>query len=309
MRPRRREGAGRDGARERSGSSPSAWGSRSPARSRRSRSICGSSRPCGPATVRRCAPCWRAESTSNAPQPDGATPLHWAAYHDDLETAALLLEAGASAEVASTTLGVTPLYLACENGNAALVRALLAAGADARAALPSGETALMTAARTGSADAVAALVAHGADVNARESLEGQTALMWAVAQRHAGVVAVLIGAGADVQARSRVRPAVISRSARTGRAGAVSTRRRGRVHTAPVRRPLRGRQLGPGNCWPRGPIPTTRRREARARSSWPPTAAMARWPACCWRPAPTRTRPGQGMRRCTPPSSGATPSW
>ena len=157
----------------------------------------------------------------NAVQPDGATALHWAAYRDDAETAALLLGAGAAAGAAND-LGVTPLYLACENGNAALVRALLAAGADARAALPSGETALMTAARTGSADAVAALVAHGADPNARESLEGQTALMWAVAQRHAGVVGVLIGAGADVHARSRVRPVVIARSARTGRAGAVS---------------------------------------------------------------------------------------
>ena len=158
----------------------------------------------------------------NAAQADGATALHWAAYLDDPVTVVLLLDAGAAAGVAND-LGVTALYLACENGNAALVRALLAAGADARAALPSGETALMTAARTGSAEAVAALVAHGADVNARESLEGQTALMWAAAQRHADVVAVLLGAGADVKARSRVRPVVIARSARTGRAGAVST--------------------------------------------------------------------------------------
>ena len=157
----------------------------------------------------------------NAVQPDGATALHWAAYRDDSEMAALLLDAGAAAGAAND-LGATPLYLACENGNAALVRALLAAGGDARAVLPSGETVLMTAARTGSADAVAALVAHGADVNARESLEGQTALMWAVAQRHSRVVAVLIAAGADVRARSRVRPVVVARSARTGRAGAVS---------------------------------------------------------------------------------------
>ena len=156
----------------------------------------------------------------NAVQPDGATALHWAAYRDDAETAGLLLAAGAAG--AANDLGVTPLYLACENGNAALVRVLLAAGADARAALPSGETALMTAARTGSADAVAALVAHGAEVNARESLEGQTALMWAVAQRHAEVAAVLIDAGADVHARSRVRPVVIAKSARTRGAGAVS---------------------------------------------------------------------------------------
>ena len=147
----------------------------------------------------------------NMPQPDGATALHWAAYLDDLETADLLIGAGAVAD-ATNELGVTPLYLACENGNAALVRTLLSAGATPHAALPSGETALMTAARTGSVGAVKALLAHGADVHARETTEGQTALMWAVSQRHTGVVQVLIEAGADVHARSHIRPVLTSRS-------------------------------------------------------------------------------------------------
>ena len=157
----------------------------------------------------------------NLPQPDGATALHWAAYLDDLETADLLLGAGATAD-ATNELGVTPLYLACENGSAALVRKLLSAGATPHAALPSGETVLMTAARTGSVGAVTALLAHGADVHARETMEGQTALMWAVSQQHAGVVQALLQAGADVHARSRVRPEVTSRSISAGRDGAVS---------------------------------------------------------------------------------------
>ncbi len=157
----------------------------------------------------------------DARQPDGATALHWAAYLDDVATGELLIGAGAAPD-AVNQLGVTPLYLACENGNAALVGALLAAGATPHAALPSGETALMTAARTGSAGAVRALLARGADVRARESTEGQTALMWAVSQRHTGVVEALLDAGADVHARSHVRPAVISRSARTSSEGAVA---------------------------------------------------------------------------------------
>ena len=156
----------------------------------------------------------------NARQPDGATALHWAAYLNDLETTALLIEAGAVAGVANQ-LGATPLYLACENGNAALVRALLAAGASPHAALPSGETALMTAARAGSAGAVEALLEAGADVQAREATEEQTALMWAASQRHAGVVEALLDAGAEVHARSRVRPVVTAHSARTSSDGAV----------------------------------------------------------------------------------------
>ena len=38
-----------------------------------------------------------ASADVNAPQADGATALHWAAYLDDVETARLLLEAGADA--------------------------------------------------------------------------------------------------------------------------------------------------------------------------------------------------------------------
>ena len=156
----------------------------------------------------------------DARQPDGATALHWAAYLNDLETAELLIAAGAVADV-SNQLGVTPLYLACENGNPAMVRLLLAAGATPHAVLPSGETPLMTAARAGSIGAVRALLAHGADVQAREAMEEQTALMWAASQRHAGVVEALLGAGADVHARSRLRSVVQAHSARTSRDGAV----------------------------------------------------------------------------------------
>src|SRR6185312_12335717 len=65
----------------------------------------------------------------NRAQIDGMTALHWAAYHDDLETAKLLL--GARAEVKTATrYAVTPLSLACTNGNEAMVRMFLEAGAD-----------------------------------------------------------------------------------------------------------------------------------------------------------------------------------
>jgi ankyrin repeat protein len=138
----------------------------------------------------------------NKPQPDGATGLHWAAYWDDLEMADLLIRAGAKVD-AVNDLGVSPLSVACTNGNAtAMVARLLSAGANPNVALPTGETALMTCARTGNIGAVKALLAGGADPNAKESEHGQTSLMWAVSERHPEVVDVLVEHSADVRSRS-----------------------------------------------------------------------------------------------------------
>jgi ankyrin repeat protein len=135
----------------------------------------------------------------NTPQADGATALAWAAHWDDLETADLLIHAGANANAAND-YGVTALSLACSNANAAMVEKLLKAGANPNATLSTGETALMIAAHTGNVDAVKSLLAHGADVNAKETRRGQTALMWA--EKHADVVRLLIEHGADIHVRS-----------------------------------------------------------------------------------------------------------
>src|ERR1043166_675050 len=54
----------------------------------------------------------------NAAAADGTTALHWASYRDDVETADLLIGAGAKVNAAND-LGATPLWAACQNGGAA----------------------------------------------------------------------------------------------------------------------------------------------------------------------------------------------
>ncbi|HEY7171135.1 MAG TPA: ankyrin repeat domain-containing protein [Vicinamibacterales bacterium] len=131
---------------------------------------------------------------------DGTTPLHRAAYQDDVARVEALIRSGANVN-AATDLGVTPLWLAAQNGSEAVLKALLAAGANPNAALLAGETPVMVAARAGKTPVVALLLAKGANANARGPRK-QTALMWAVAQKHPDVVKVLLAGGADLSLRS-----------------------------------------------------------------------------------------------------------
>jgi ankyrin repeat protein len=138
----------------------------------------------------------------NAASADGTTALHWASYRDAVESADLLIRAGANVNAAND-LGATPLWMAGVNGSAAMVRRLLDAGANPNLALLLGETPLMAASRSGNPDVVTQLIDKRANVNARGP-RGQTALMWAVAEEHPDVVKVLLARGADIHARSEV---------------------------------------------------------------------------------------------------------
>ncbi len=138
----------------------------------------------------------------NAPQADGSTALHWAVYRDDVQTAELLIRAGANIAATDRT-GVTPLWMASLYGYPALVDALVKAGAKVDQRSPTGETALMLASRNGNVAVIARLLEAGADINAREDLRGTTPLMWAADQGHAAAVKLLIEHGAEVAAQSK----------------------------------------------------------------------------------------------------------
>jgi len=147
----------------------------------------------------------------NAPQVDGTTALHWAVRADDLETADLLIRAGANVSAANRE-GVTPMQLAAINGSARMLERLIKTGASPNASLSKfGDTALMLAARTGKTDSVTLLLDNGAQVNAVETWGGTTPLMWAVSERHLDTVKLLLASGANVNARSYFVPSAHGR--------------------------------------------------------------------------------------------------
>ena len=150
----------------------------------------------------------------NAPQGDGTTALHWAAFNDNLQMARMLVAAGANVKATTRDGAITPLFMAAKNGDAKMIELLLQYGADANSTDERGTTALMTAAASGSADAVRVLIEHGADVNAKEGAHGQTALMFAAALNRADAIKALLDAHADPDVTTRAVKVVVPRTPR-----------------------------------------------------------------------------------------------
>lgn len=80
--------------------------------------------------------------------PDGDTPLHLFAWRGDVESAKVLVEAGADVN-ATGDMGETPLHVALRKADLPLVRLLLAAGAKVTIRSEFGATAQDLAKRAG----------------------------------------------------------------------------------------------------------------------------------------------------------------
>lgn len=146
--------------------------------------------------------------------PEGNTPLHYAALSRDAGVAAVLLDAGADAAAVNRE-GLTPLGMACAAGNEALVRFLLERGAapEAPRALPA-----LIAACGGAEDLpglVRLLVRHKAAVAATDRL-GRTALHAAALHGHGEMADALLAAGAAVDARDAHGVTATMEAARAG---------------------------------------------------------------------------------------------
>jgi ankyrin repeat protein len=118
----------------------------------------------------------------------GESPLALAADLGDLAIVKLLLEAGADPNSLATT--AWPLSNAAGRGNSEIVELLLDYGADVHAVDEDGGTALSDAAAAGHLAVVELLVEAGADARARDA-QGKRPIWYAAEKAHADIVAKL----------------------------------------------------------------------------------------------------------------------
>jgi len=126
------------------------------------------------------------------------TPLHWAVWWWDVDTALLLVSHGADIHLYTQSYPFSPLFDSVKGGERAMVEALVTKTGDTRAAKWAP---LLAAAASGNRQTTKDLLAKGADVNAKGE-RGFLALHLAAGKGHKDIVELLIEKGADVNAKA-----------------------------------------------------------------------------------------------------------
>jgi ankyrin repeat protein len=135
------------------------------------------------------------EVASGPGEHEGKTALMWAAEFGRSDIADLLLQYGAKVDRGNPK-GGTALMFAAVSGHVEVVDLLVAAGADPRHRVRHGWTPLLLATAKGHVEAVRALARHGADLDTRD-VYGWTLLMRAVERGDRAMVSALLGLGLD----------------------------------------------------------------------------------------------------------------
>ena len=131
----------------------------------------------------------------NEGDPDGFTPLMFAAQDGYSPVARILLERGANVSIAADG-GTTALHLSAQDGHLAATADLIEAGADLDASGVEGATPLHLACQYGHSKVVAKLVEAGADVDSRAG-DGRTPLYMAALDGRLDAVKILLRANAN----------------------------------------------------------------------------------------------------------------
>lgn len=129
----------------------------------------------------------------------GNTPLHWAAYNNNLEMVKYLVEQGAEVN-AKNNCGVTPLHFAALNNNLEMVKYLVDKKAEVNAKdKKCGMTPLHWAASENNPEVVKYLIQKKATVNLQDN-NGKTALHWAAQKGQLKPIEILVCNGAQIDA-------------------------------------------------------------------------------------------------------------
>lgn len=135
----------------------------------------------------------------NAHDRAGFTALHLAVIKNDDEMVAVLLGAGANADVGTEREGHTPLYRAAMEGNLIISKQLIRSGARPDQADPLAVTPLMAAVRHKHVDIVRLLLESKASVSARDT-SNMVPLHLAASLGNAEVASLLIQNNAEIDA-------------------------------------------------------------------------------------------------------------
>jgi len=125
--------------------------------------------------------------------------IHSAAMGGKLDALNTLLTKNSELANAQTTMGESPLLLACMHGQLAAVQILLAHGADVNYQTPNGFFALFMAIQRNHTDIVLHLLRNASQLNVNIVLDdGSTALHMAIELGHSQVAEALVKSGADI---------------------------------------------------------------------------------------------------------------